>query len=482
MERGAAASADRGWPVTDVPADADTEAEVLSACLQFPGDILDGVRELLPAGDSFYDLRHRYIWSAILLQDDAGDAIDAVSVRVRLQAMPKQNGRGVEDVLAEAGGAGYLFELAIRAASSGNTLYHAQRLADLRLKRRLFALGDDLRRRALSPVDSGAGIAEDFRRDLDAAIASGTRQDLVLMQGLMDRVVADLKRRQFGQSPGLSTGWSRFDAFTGGLMPSDLVILAARPSMGKTAWATNLILNMAALGQPVGVFSLETDEDGLALRILGTASGTNTAGLRNKSLSAAAMERVYHDGETAGRLPIVFDFRPDLGIADLRASARRMASAHGVRMLVVDYLQFMRPGKAERREAAFADISRGLKVVAKELKVPVLVLSQLNRAVEQRGGEKIPQLSDLRESGAIEQDADVVMFLHRPGYYDRAISKGPTSLFIAKFRNGPTGTLNFDLNLTSGKFTETGYDGQPDPEEPTGFRSSGDDTWRQESF
>jgi len=468
--------------LTDVPADVETEAEVLSACLQFPEEILDVVRELLPAADSFYDLRHRFIWSAILLQDDAGDAVDAVSVRVRLQAMPKQNGRGVEDVLAEAGDSWYVFELATRASSSGNTMHHAQRLADLRLKRRLFSLGDDLRRRALSPIDAGAGIAEDFRRSLDEAIASGTRQDLVLMQDLMAKAVADLKRREFGQSPGLSTGWSRFDAFTGGLMPTDLVILAARPSMGKTAWATNLILNMAAQGHPVGVFSLETDEDGLALRILGTVSGTNTAGLRNKSLSSQAMDGVYRDGETAGRLPIVYDFRPDLGISDLRASARRMASAHGVKVLVIDYLQFMRPGKAERREAAFADISRGLKVVAKELRVPVLVLSQLNRGVEQRGGEKIPQLSDLRESGAIEQDADVVMFLHRPGYYDRDLAKGPTSLIIAKFRNGPTGTLNFDLNLTSGKFTETGYDGQPDPEEPAGFRSAGDDTWRQESF
>ncbi len=463
-------------PVLDLPFDSDTEALVLSALLQFPDEVFDDVRATLPDAAAFYDLRHRLIYRAMLVQADRGEFIDAPSVRARLQAMPRERG-GSEDVLEEAGGAGYPFELSMLAQSCGNTGYHAGRLADLCVKRRLVAVAEDMRRRALSPTETGADLAAQFRADVDAAGAVVGRESLVPMADFLGRALDELKARVPGSAPGVPTSYPRFDDVLGGFRPSDLVIVAARPSMGKTAFATNLILNMARRGTAVGVFSLETDEEGLAERVLGALAGVNTRGIRNKSIATQKLDDVYSLGEAAREWPVVFDFRPDLGIAELRTAARRMQSRFAIGALFVDYLQFMRPGKAERREAAFAEISRGLKVIAKELRIPVIALSQLSRQVEQRGGEKIPQLSDLRESGGIEQDADMVLFLHRPGYYDRDKPKGPTQVICAKNRNGQTAILNFMLELETGRFTETSHEYDPSRDEPRD-----PDTWRDGTF
>lgn len=460
----------------DLPFDSETEALVLSAVLQFADEVFDDVRSALPDAAAFYDLRHRLIYRAMLVQSDRGEIIDAPSVRARLQAMPRDRG-GAEDLLEEAGGASYPFELSMLAQSCGNTVYHAQRLADLCVKRRLVAVAEDMRRRALSPTETGADLAAQFRADVDSAGAVVARESLVPMADFLGRALDDLKARVPGSVPGVPTGYPRFDMDIGGFRPGDLVIVAARPSMGKTAFATNLLLNMARGGTGVGVFSLETDEEGLAERVLGALAGVNTRGIRNKSIATQKLNDVYFMGEAARALPVVFDFRPDLGIAELRTAARRMHSRHGIGALFVDYLQFMRPGKAERREAAFAEISRGLKVIAKELRIPLIVLSQLSRQVEQRGGEKIPQLSDLRESGGIEQDADMVIFLHRPGYYDRDKPKGPTQVIIAKHRNGQTATLNFMLELETGRFTEISHEFEPGRDAPRD-----PDTWRDSAF
>lgn len=449
---------------------------MLSAVLQYPDEVLDEVRAVLPAAEAFHDLRHRLIYRACLLQWDAGEVVDASAVRARLQAMPRARG-GAEDLLSEAGGHSYPFELSVLASSWGNTVYHAQRLADLFVKRRLISAAEDLRRRAMSPTETGAALASEFRADLDAAGSTAGGETLVTMAEMLGRAVESLKTREVGATVGLPTGYPRLDSTLGGLHPTDLVILAARPSMGKTAFATNLVLNMARAGIPVGVFSLETDEEGLAERVLGALAGVNTRGLRNKSIATQRLADVYRlAGEAAG-WPVVFDFRPDLGIAELRTAARRMHSRHGIAALFVDYLQFMRPGASERRESAFADISRGLKIIAKELRIPVVALSQLSRQVEQRGGDKIPQLSDLRESGAIEQDADLVVFLHRPGYYDRDKPKGPTQVIVAKHRNGPSAILHFNLETETGRFTETSHEYSPERDE----QQPGDD-WRERPF
>lgn len=457
--------------MADVPFDYETEVEVLSAILQFPDEVLDDVRPILGGDVAFYDLRTRLIYRAALLLADAGEVVDAPSVRARLQSMPRARG-GREDLLEEAGGAAFVFEVAMHSESSANTRHHARRLADMALKRRLIAIGEDMRRRAMSPVETGADLATAFRSDLDLADSGTAAESLVTMDDFLGRALEDLRTRTAGTTPGLSTGYSRLDDTVGGLRKSDLVILAARPSMGKTAFATNLILNMARAGTGVGVFSLETDEDGLAERVLGALAGVNTRGIRAKTLPTQRLEDVYRLGEEARAYPVVFDFRPDLGIGELRSAARRMHSRHGIGVLFIDYLQFMRPGRAERREAAFAEISKGLKIVAKELRIPVIALSQLSRQVEQRGGDKIPILSDLRESGGIEQDADMVLFLHRPGYYDRDKPKGPTQVICAKNRNGPTGIVNFILELETGQFRETSHEYEP----------GADSQWREDAF
>lgn len=455
--------------MTDLPCDLQAESEVLSALLQFPDETVDEIRQILPE-DGFFDLRHRLIYRAVLLQADAGEPIDAIAVRSRLEAMPRANGRGVEDLLEEAGGRALVFELSILASGSGGTAYHAGRLADLRLKRRAFTLGEDIRRRALSAGETGEALLSEVRQDLDALIAGVARQDLVTMDALLGSVLDSLRARDPHTQIGLSSGYPLLDRLLGGLRDGKLTIIAARPSMGKTAFATALILNMARSGVPVGVFSLETDEDGLGVRILGSLAGVNTLCIQGKSLSTSKLDDVYRIGDGARALPVVFDFRPDLDISQLRVSARRMASAHGIRALFVDYLQFLRPGKSERRESAFADISRGLKAVARELRLPVVVLSQLNRSVEQRGGDKVPLLSDLRESGAIEQDADQVLFLHRPGYYDQAKPAGSLSAIIAKNRDGPKGTVSFHLELTTGRVSEVALEHETPDEDKHGGR------------
>lgn len=460
--------------MAELPCDPGAEAEVLSSLIQFPQDTVDEVRQILPE-DGFFELQNRLIYRAILLLADAGEFIDTVSVRQKLEAMPRENGRGTEDLLEESGGHAWVFELSALASSSGGTVYHAMKLADLRLKRRAFALGDEVRRRAMNPGETGEALLSAIRQDLDALVAGVARQDLVTMDTLLAGVLDGLRSRDANVPAGLSTGFTLLDRVLGGLRDGKLAVVAARPSMGKTAFATALILNMARADVPVGVFSLETDEDGLGVRILGSLAGVNTMCVQGKSLSASKLDDVYRIGEGARALPVVFDFRPDLDISQLRVSARRMAARHGVQAIFVDYLQFLRPGKSERRESAFADISRGLKNVARELRVPVVVLSQLNRAVEQRGGEKVPLLSDLRESGAIEQDADQVLFLHRPGYYDSAKPQGQTAVIVAKNRDGPKGTVNFNLELTTGRFSEVAleHESRDGGERQEGWRDDG---------
>jgi replicative DNA helicase len=259
---------------------------------------------------------------------------------------------------------------------------------------------------------------------------------------------------------GVDTGFSRLNEITSGWQKTDLLILAARPSMGKTALALNFLLKAARGGTPALMFSLEMSADQLALRLLSTISGLEGRQIRAKRWGREEHLRLGRAIDELGRMPIFIDETPGIGVAELRSKARRAVSLHQVRLVIVDYLQLMSlPPRSESHQLGIATISKSLKALAKELGVPVMALSQLSRQVEQRGGDKRPMLSDLRDSGAIEQDADIVLFVYRPEMYEQTDAQGnPTAgraeLIIGKHRNGPTGTVQLHFNKDIGLFSE----------------------------
>ncbi|MDD4261684.1 MAG: replicative DNA helicase, partial [Syntrophaceticus schinkii] len=247
-----------------------------------------------------------------------------------------------------------------------------------------------------------------------------------------------------GGVTGFPTGFEDIDKYTSGLQPSDLILLAARPSMGKTALGLNIAQNMAVKHQiPVGIFSLEMSGDQVVQRLLCSESLVDQHRLRTGFLREDDWPRLLKAATRLSEAPIFIDDTPALTLMEMRSKARRLKLEHGVGMLMVDYLQLMQTGKrSENRVQEISEISRFLKSLARELDVPVLALSQLSRAVEQRGGDRRPILSDLRESGSLEQDSDVVMFIYRDEYYDKdSEDKGVADIIIAKQRNGPTGTI-----------------------------------------
>jgi replicative DNA helicase len=277
----------------------------------------------------------------------------------------------------------------------------------------------------------------------------------------MDRTVVMLERLEAGQSLlGVDTGFSVLNHLTSGWQRTDMIILAARPSMGKTALALNFLLKAARAGNPVLMFSLEMSADQLAMRLLSTISGLEARQIRGKRWSRDDHLRLGRAIDELGAMPIFIDETPGISVAELRSKARRAVTQHQVKLVVVDYLQLMSlPPRAESHQLGIAAISRALKALAKELSVPIMALSQLSRQVEQRGGDKRPMLSDLRDSGAIEQDADLVLFVYRPEMYEQVDSQGnPTAgraeVIIGKHRNGPTGIMQLHFNKDIGLFSE----------------------------
>lgn len=238
------------------------------------------------------------------------------------------------------------------------------------------------------------------------------------------------------------------------MMPGDLILLAARPSMGKTALAMNIAHQVSGRNAPVGIFSLEMSEAQLATRTLSYLTGFSGMAIRNKNLSHQRLSDLYETAAQTAGIPIHFDFTPGISLPQVRRIARRMVSRFGCQLLILDYLQLMTLPKAENNQLATAAVSKGLKNLAKELKVPIIALSQLSRACELRGSDKRPMLSDLRDSGALEQDADVVMFVYREHVYDKAAPEEDAELLIRKRREGPTAEVMMRMDKSTGRFTE----------------------------
>jgi replicative DNA helicase len=440
------------------PHSIEAESSVLGGLLLDNG-AWDRVGDLLSEGD-FYRYEHRLIYAAIGQLINASRPADVITVFEQLQSQGKAE---------ETGGLAYLNALAQYVPSAGNIRRYAEIVRERAILRKLVAASDEIATNAFHPQGRPvAQILDESEQKIFNIGEEGSRMKRGF-QG-MDTLVVDLLDRvqEMADNPnditGVPTGFYDLDRMTAGLQPGDMIVLAARPSMGKTAFAINIAEHVALNeGLPVAVFSMEMGAAQLAVRIVGSIGRIDQGHLRTGKLTDEEWPRLTEAIEKLRNISLHIDETAGLTASELRANARRLARQCGkLGLIVVDYLQLMSgsAGNDENRATELGEISRGLKMLAKELQCPVIALSQLNRSVETRP-DKRPMMSDLRESGAIEQDADIIMFIYRDEYYTKDACKEPgvAEIIIAKQRNGPTGTvkLAFLKPLTRFENLAAGY-------------------------
>ncbi|MBL1216067.1 MAG: replicative DNA helicase [Planctomycetes bacterium] len=423
----------------------ETEMALLGAMIidaQVIGDVIQFVR----SPDDFWKPAHGHIFKALL---DLYDQHNAGDIAMLYQLLVD---RGVAESI---GGPDYLEELAASTPVSINAPHHARIVSEKATLRRLIDAAAQILHAAHTQADDIQLVldqAEKLVFDVVERTERGGPQALVqLLQETMERIQSHDGRLVTG----VPTAYREFDEYTCGLQKGDMLILAARPSMGKTALALNIAENVALLGNPVGMFSLEMSRQQLVQRLLCSNAEVDSHRLRRNMLRKEELDRLSMAVAQLSEAPIYIDDTPGISILELRARGRRMAAQHGVKFIIIDYLQLMRGMSRESRQQEVSEISRGVKALARELDVPVLCLSQLNRAAENREDHR-PRLADLRESGSIEQDADVVMMLHREDRYrtDESEHDNTAELIIAKQRNGPTGTVDLTWVGSNMKFKD----------------------------
>lgn len=390
----------------------------------------------LISGEDFYNKQYGILFETMRELNDAGSPVDVVTLQDRLRT---------KDVPPEVSSLEFIRELLSLSLTSANIKYYANIVAEKALLRRLIHLNEEIANTCYAGKESLEYILEDTEKRIFQLVQRRTTSDYVpirqVVMNAMDKIEAAAKSR--GSVTGIPTGFLDLDYRTAGMQPSDLVLIAARPSMGKSAFALN-IAQYAAFKKDltVAIFSLEMSKEQLVNRMFSMESGVESQKLRTGQLNDQEWERLIESAGIIGKSNLIMDDTPGISIAELRSKCRKYKLEHNLAMIIIDYLQLMSGGgKTESRQQEISEISRSLKAVARELSVPVLALSQLSRAVEQRPDHR-PMLSDLRESGAIEQDADVVMFIYRDDYYNHdSEKKGVTEIIIAKQRNGPIGTV-----------------------------------------
>jgi replicative DNA helicase len=436
----------------------NTEAEVsVLGSLMLDKDAIIKVADLIVA-DDFYENRHKQIYECILSLFAKNTSIDILTLTNVLEE---------KKLLDKIGGSSYLTELVNAVPTASNVVHYAFIVRKKGTLRRLIQTAGEISNLAYEEQNEIEDILDKAEQRLFAVSQQHLKQNFVSINTILSTTferIDELHRDQ-GKLRGLATGFLDLDQKLGGLQKSDLVILAARPSMGKTSLALDIIRHVSvSLKVPVGIFSLEMSKDQLVDRLLSAQSDVNLWKIRTGHLNDQDFEKI---GEAMGVLsesPIFIDDAAGSNIMEIRTKARRLQSEHGVGLLVVDYLQLMSGRSTDNRVQEVSEISRSLKILARELNIPVLALSQLSRGVENRP-DKVPQLADLRESGSIEQDADVVMFIYREDMYKGKDSRRPNvaEIHIKKHRNGPTGQVDlfFDADKTSFKNLDKTFDVSP---------------------
>jgi replicative DNA helicase len=426
------------------PQNLDAEASLLGAVL-IDTDALIKIADSVSPED-FYDTRHNHIYTAILSLYDKRSPIDILTLADQLKKV------GYLDLV---GGSSYLTELTNYVPTASHVEEYGEIVAQKALRRRLIAASQNISDLSYNETHGIRELIEEAETNLFDVSQKQLKNSVISIETILEESFdrLDELHKDKGKIRGVPTGFKNLDNILAGFQKSDLVILAARPSMGKTALALNLAHNVAVKSkQPVLVFSLEMSKEQLVDRMLSMESGVDAWALRTGNLSDSDFEKISHAMGTLGEAPIFIDDTPSITISELRTKARREAHKQPLGLIVVDYLQLMSGGGKfggdGNRVQEISEISRGLKSIARELEVPMLALSQLSRSVESRSPQ-IPQLSDLRESGSIEQDADVVAFIYREDYYNPETERrNITDILIKKHRNGPIGNaeLYFDKN------------------------------------
>ena len=385
-------------------------------------------------GEDFYLARHQDIFDAIRSLYERGEAVDSVTVIDALDRAGK---------LASAGGVMYITELSLYVPSAANAAHYIRIVEERSVMRQLIEASTNIATDAFSGEKSLEQILDDAERAIFNISMKKTSDTMVhIRETLMacyNRVGELMKLN--GALTGVTTGFRDLDELTSGLQPSDLIIIAGRPSMGKTAFALNLAQNAALKGKKtICLFSLEMSREQLVQRMLCSDSGVNMQSVRTGTISDMDLVKIATSLDPLSKADIYIDDSPGCGVAEIRSKCRRLKSRVGLDMIVIDYLQLMQTsGKHDNRVLEISETTRKLKIMARELNVPVILLSQLSRGPEQRSDHR-PVMADLRESGAIEQDADVIMLLYRPAVYDQS-DDNTTEVIVAKHRNGPTATV-----------------------------------------
>ncbi|NOS90453.1 MAG: replicative DNA helicase [Cyclobacteriaceae bacterium] len=416
------------------PQAVDLEEAILGA-LMLEKNALTAVVEFLRP-DHFYKEQHKEIFNAIIDLFKASEPVDMRTVVAQLRKNAK---------LELVGGAYYIAELTSKVSSAANIEYHARIIIEMAIKRDLIQIASQMHQDAYEDTTDVFELLDKTEQSIFQISDSNLRKNYDNMKSLMYRAIQELQEKKNHKDglTGIPSGFSRLDRVTSGWQKSDLVIIAARPGMGKTAFVVSALRNAAVeFNHAVAIFSLEMASLQLVNRLISAEAELESEKIKKGNLAEFEWQQLVHKTNRLSSAPIFIDDTPALSILELRAKCRRLKAEHNIQLVVIDYLQLMKGEASGNREQEIASISRALKGIAKELSIPVIALSQLSRGVETRGGDKRPQLSDLRESGSIEQDADIVMFLYRPEYYKITVdeeglpTQGMAEVIIAKHRNG----------------------------------------------
>jgi len=432
------------------PHNNEAEQSVIGAIFLEPQALITAAEVLVP--EDFYRMAHQKIFNTMLVLSDKGQAIDVVTVTEELSAK-----RELEDV----GGISYLTEIANSVPTAANIMHYSNIVEEKALLRRLIRVATTIVEDGYTREDEVEALLSEAEKNM---MEVSNRKNAGDFKHIKDVLVQtydniELLHTQKGDVTGISSGFTDLDKLTAGFQRNDLIIVAARPSVGKTAFALNVAQNAATSGQNVAIFSLEMGADQLVMRMLCAEGNIDAQIMRTGALEAEDWRKLTMAMGSLSNTGIYIDDSSGIRVNEIRSKCRRLKQEHGLDMVIIDYMQLIsgsgKPG--ENRQQEVSDISRSLKGLARELEIPVIALSQLSRNVEQRV-DKRPMLSDLRESGSIEQDADIVSFLYREDYYDKETeNENMIEIIIAKQRNGPTGTVTLAFAKEYNKFVNVDW-------------------------
>ncbi len=429
------------------PQNIEAEQAVLGAML-IKKEAISAAAELL-TGDDFYRYAHRLVFETIMTLNQANEAVDMITVTDRL----KRDGE-----LEKAGGIAFITALANAVPTAANVTFHARIVRQKSQLRHLINAATEIAGTAYEDADDVDEIMDDAEKRILGVTARSNHADFVPMKDILITTFEQIEKHAAnkGTLTGLPSGFLDLDRITSGFQPSDLILVAARPSMGKTAFTLNIATNAAIRREKtVAFFSLEMSKEQLALRMFSAEGQVDSQRLRVGDLKDEEWQKLISAADRLTKAPLWIDDTPGITVMELRSKARRLKAEHGLDLIVIDYLQLMQGrgrGSGDNRQQEISEISRSLKALARELKVPVIALSQLSRSVESRQIKR-PMLSDLRESGSLEQDADIVMFLYREDYYEKETDRqNITEVIVAKHRNGPVDTVSLFFQKEFTKF------------------------------